>query len=66
VPQGIWAPIESKLLPALWLVVFDVKFTGADAPKVIHLQQLIGLNNKDFACVFNDCDLKEGKLPRNN
>jgi hypothetical protein len=26
--------IHDKLSPALWLVVFDVKFTGADAAKV--------------------------------
>jgi hypothetical protein len=58
--------IHDKLSPALWLVVFDVKFTGADAAKVIHLQQLIGLNSKDFACLFNACDLNGGKLLRNN
>jgi hypothetical protein len=49
--------IHDKLSPALWLVVFDVKFTGADAAKVTHLLQIIGLNSKDFACLFNACDL---------
>ena len=57
--------IHDTLNPALWVIVYDETFSGAEATKLIHLHKLVGLNSREFTCLLRVCDLEGGKSLRN-
>ncbi len=52
--------IHDTLNPALWVIVCDETFSGAEATKLVHLHKLIGLNSREFSCLLRVCGLEGG------
>jgi hypothetical protein len=57
--------IHDTLNPALWVIVYDETFSGAEATKLVHLHKLIGLNSREFSCLLQVCGLDGGHTLRN-
>ena len=57
--------IHDALPKALWVVVFEDLFTNPMVMQLIYLQQLIGINKRDFGRVLEVCELDGGRKLRN-